>query len=93
MSPLVGAGATVSHVHVTVRALRHRTADVVAAVEAGEAVTLTSRGEPIAEIVPHRRRTRWLPGGWLQEQVANRQADVDLQRELDDAVGATVDEP
>ncbi len=77
---------------VTVRELRNRTADVVAAVQAGESVTLTSRGEPIADIVPHHRRARWLPGSWLREQLETRQADAALQRELDDAAGATIDE-
>lgn len=77
---------------VTVRELRNRTADVVAAVQAGESVTLTSRGEPIADIVPHRRRARWLPGDWLGEQLAIRQADSGLGRELDELVGGRVDE-
>ena len=77
---------------VTVRELRNRTAAVVAAVRAGEPVTLTSRGEPVADIVPHRRRARWLPGEWLHEQLRDHQADAGLQRELDEALGATIDE-
>src|SRR3954454_3607906 len=63
---------------VSVRDLRNRTADVVAAVQAGEHVTLTSKGEPVADIVPHRRRTRWLPGEWLRTQLEHRQADAAL---------------
>ena len=77
---------------VSVRELRNRTADVVAAVQAGQAVTLTSRGEPVADIVPHRRRTRWLPGGWLREQLEDRQADAALAGDLDRLAGQTTDE-
>jgi prevent-host-death family protein len=82
----------VSHLEVSVRELRNRTAAVVAAVQAGEAVTLTSNGEPVADIVPHRRRARWLPGGWLAEQLADRQADARLTADLDELVGQTIDE-
>lgn len=74
------------------RELRNRTADVVAAVRAGETVTLTSRGEPVADIVPHRRRARWLPGGWLGDQLAERQADPRLRRDLRRLAGGTIDE-
>jgi len=77
---------------VSVRDLRNRTADVVAAVQAGEHVTLTNRGEPVADIVPHRRRTRWLPGDWLRDQLADRQADPALTQDLERLVGHTVDE-
>ncbi len=77
---------------VTVRELRNRTAEVIATVQAGEPVTLTSRGEPVADIVPHRRRAPWLPGAWLRGQLEHRQADAGLQRELDELTGGTVDE-
>jgi len=77
---------------VSVRDLRNRTADVVAAVQAGQHVTLTNRGEPVADIVPHRRRTRWLPGSWLREQLVDRQADPGLTEELDRLAGQTIDE-
>lgn len=77
---------------VSVRELRNRTAAVVAAVQAGESVTLTSNGEPVADIVPHGRRARWLPGPWLAEQLDERQADAALGTELDRLVGQTIDE-
>ncbi|CKV53597.1 Conserved protein of uncharacterised function with PIN domain%2C possible toxin VapC8 [Mycobacterium tuberculosis] len=44
------------------RDLRNRTSQVVDAVKAGVPVTLTVHGEPVADIVPHRRRIRWLSG-------------------------------
>jgi len=77
---------------VSVRELRNRTAAVVAAVRAGESVTLTSNGEPVADIIPHLTRTRWLPGDWLATQLIERQADPDLGADLDRLVGQTIDE-
>lgn len=77
---------------VSVRELRNRTAAVVAAVQAGESVTLTSNGEPLADIVPHHRRARWLPGDWLAEQLCERQADAGLAADLDRLSGQTIDE-
>lgn len=78
--------------NVSIRELRNNTADVVAAVRAGESVTLTSHGEPVADIVPHRRRARWLPGSWLAAQLEERQADPALRRDLDRLAGGTIDE-
>jgi prevent-host-death family protein len=75
-----------------VRDLRNRTAQVIDAVKAGERVTLTVHGEPIADIVPHGPRTRWLSGARLHEQLERRAADPDLRGELDTLVGHTLDE-
>ena len=72
------------------RDLRNRTAQVVDAVKAGERVTLTVHGEPIADIVPHGRRARWLPGPSLRDQLRERAADHALQHELDDLAGQTL---
>lgn len=87
-------GATVLRCRTTqvgVRQLPNRTNQVPAAVEAGQRVTLTVSGEAVADIVPYRRRTRWLPGDWLAEQLEHRAADPGLRAELDLA-GQTVDE-
>lgn len=81
-----------SHMKVSVRQLRNDTATVVAAVQAGQRVTLTSRGEPIADVVPHQRRTRWVSGEWMRSQLAERQADAGLSDELNDLVGQSIDE-
>jgi prevent-host-death family protein len=75
-----------------VRDLRNRTAQVIDAVRAGERVTLSVHGEPVADIVPHGRRTRWLPGPQLRSQLAERAADAGLSRELDGLAGQTLDE-
>lgn len=75
-----------------VRELRNETGMVIDAVRAGERVTLTVHGEPIADIVPHGRRARWLSGEHLRRQLRDRSADPALQGELDEFVGQTLDE-
>jgi prevent-host-death family protein len=75
-----------------VRDLRNRTGQVIDAVQAGERVTLTVRGEPLADIVPHGRRARWLAGEQLRDQLRDRAADHGLTRDLDELAGQTLDE-
>lgn len=75
---------------VGVRDLRNDTARVVDALRAGERVTLTVRGEPIADIVPHGARTRWLAGDALRDQLVHRGADAGLRDDLDELAGETL---
>jgi prevent-host-death family protein len=77
---------------ISVRDLRNRTSQVVAAVQAGQRVTLLNRGTPVADIVPHVGRTRWIPGAWMSEQLSTRQADTALTDELERDLGQTIDE-
>jgi prevent-host-death family protein len=77
---------------VGVRELRNHTARVIDAVRSGERVVLTSNGEPIADIVPHRRRERWLSGSWLADQLQTRAADPGLAHDLDEMAGQTLGE-
>lgn len=86
------AGATMSHMDIGVRDLRNHTGRVIDAVQAGERVTLTVHGEPVADIVPHGRRARWLSGQNLRRQLADRAADPALRQDLDELVGQTLDE-
>ncbi len=81
-----------SHMDVGVRDLRNQTGRVIDAVRAGERVTLTVHGEPIADIVPHGRRARWLSGPDLRDQLADRAADAALRKDLDELAGQTIDE-
>lgn len=74
------------------RALRNQTAEVIAAVESGERITLTVRGEPVADIVPHRRRARWLAGDAMGRELAERAADPELADDLAALAGHTLDE-
>lgn len=78
--------------NIGVRDLRNQTGRVIDAVTAGEKVTLTVRGEPVADIVPHGRRARWLSGPGLQRQLTDRSADPALRQELDEIAGQTLDE-
>ena len=87
----LGAGVTLSHMDVGVRDLRNHTGRVIDAVQAGERVTLTVRGEPIADIVPHARRARWLSGEELRTQRASRAADPALTRQHEELAGQTLD--
>ncbi|MGK2854576.1 MAG: type II toxin-antitoxin system Phd/YefM family antitoxin [Microbacteriaceae bacterium] len=75
---------------VGVRDLRNETARVLDAVRAGERVTLTVHGEPIADIVPHGRRTRWLSGEAMTDQLSRRAADPQLRPDLEELAGQTV---
>jgi prevent-host-death family protein len=77
---------------ISVRDLRNRTGQVVAAVQAGQRVTLLNRGTPVADIVPHVRRTRWIPGAWIAEQLSHRQADAALTEDLERDLGQTIEE-
>lgn len=84
--------ATLSHMEVGVRELRNQTAHVIDAVRAGERVVLTVHGEPVADIVPHRHRARWLSGAHLRDELTERSADSALSDELDDLAGQTLDD-
>lgn len=85
-------GATLSHMEIGVRELRNRTSQVIDAVRAGERVVLTVHGEAVADIVPHGRRTRWLPGDHFRRELAERAADPALRHDLDALAGQTLDE-
>ncbi|MGL5816456.1 MAG: type II toxin-antitoxin system Phd/YefM family antitoxin [Phycicoccus sp.] len=73
-----------------IRELRNHTTRVVEAVRAGEHVTLTVHGEPVADIVPHAVRRRWLSGPELQKQLRTHSADPALTAELEELAGQTV---
>jgi len=75
---------------VGVRDLRNHTAKVLDAVRAGEHVVLTVHGEPIADIVPHRVRRRWLSGSALRDHLVEDAADPGLRDDLDELAGETL---
>ena len=52
------------------RDLRNRTTEVMRSVEAGELVTLTVKGRPVADIVPHRARSERVPAHVLLTELA-----------------------
>ncbi len=78
---------------VSVRDLRNNTAEVVAAVQAGETLTLTVNREPVADIVPHNaRRSPWIPSSELRRIVGEAGADPALLDDLADVRGEFLDD-
>jgi prevent-host-death family protein len=78
---------------VSVRDLRNSTADVVAAVRAGERLTLTVNHDPVADIVPHiEQRDPWAPATVLRDIIREVPADEGLMADLADVRGALVED-
>lgn len=78
---------------VAARELRNRTADVLRRVEAGEQVTITSRGRPVAELVPVRAvRRRPIARAELVRRLSVAQSDPELRAELAVLAGDTTDD-
>lgn len=78
---------------VAIRELRNRTADVLERVAAGEPVTITSRGRPVAELIPVRtQRRQAISRGDLVSRLAVAQADAGLRDELAVLAGETTDD-
>jgi prevent-host-death family protein len=78
---------------VSVRDLRNSTAGVIAAVRAGERVTLTVNRDPVADIVPHvEQREPWVASSVLREIRRDALADGGLLTDLADVRGALVED-
>ena len=78
---------------VSVRELRNHTAQVVAAVRAGERLSLTVNRTPVADIVPHERsRSPWVASATLREIVAEAGADPGLLEDLATVRADLIDE-
>jgi prevent-host-death family protein len=78
---------------ISVRDLRNHTAKVVAAVRAGERLSLTVNGTPVADIVPHEStRSSWVPSETLRRVVEEAGADTHLLDDLGEVRGALIDD-
>lgn len=78
---------------IAARELRNHTADVLRRVDAGEPVTITSRGRPVAELVPVRAASRRpIHRDELVRRLAIAQADPALRDELASLAGETTDD-
>jgi len=78
---------------ISVRDLRNHTAQVVAAVRAGERLSLTVNRAPVADIVPHEvTRSPWVPSARLREIVVDAGADAVLLDDLTSVRGDVVDD-
>jgi prevent-host-death family protein len=80
-------------VEVASRELRNNMAGVLRRVQAGEQVVVTTRGKPVASLVPFESaHRRWLPRAELVRRLALVQADPGLREDLARLAGATTDE-
>jgi prevent-host-death family protein len=75
------------------RELRNDTAGVLRRVQAGEEVTITVNGEPVAVIAAVQpRRRRWLSKTELVSRLETSQADPGLREDLAELTGEMTDE-
>jgi len=78
---------------ISVRELRNHTAQVVAAVRAGERLSLTVNRMPVADIVPHAEtHSPWVSSRTLRQIVEETGADAGILGDLADVRGSLVDE-
>ncbi len=64
------------------RELRNQTRSLLDRVEAGERITITVEGRPVAELVPTAARRRWMPRGQFARDILRHQADSTLTADL-----------
>ena len=75
------------------RDLRNNTAALLRRVQSGEEIVITTRGKPVASLVPFEApRRRWLPRAELVRRLAVAQADPGLRDDLAALAGDTTDE-
>lgn len=75
------------------REIRNDTAGVLRRVEAGEELTITVRGKPVALLTPLRPTSRrWLSRSELVERLRVSQADPGLRHDLGRLAGETTDD-
>jgi len=64
------------------RELRNNTRSLLDRVEAGEEVTITVNGRPVAVLQPVGRRPRWLERAEFLRRMGPRQSDSGLRNDL-----------
>jgi prevent-host-death family protein len=74
------------------RELRNSTRSLLSRVEAGEQITITVDGRPVAQLVPIRDRPRWISRADFVNRVIAVQADPWLADELTELAGDSTDE-
>ncbi|MEX2548537.1 MAG: type II toxin-antitoxin system prevent-host-death family antitoxin [Chloroflexota bacterium] len=74
------------------RELRNSTRQVLERVEAGEAITITVGGRPVAMLVPVGRRPRWMAKEELLALLEGHRADPGLLGELREMMPDTTDD-
>jgi prevent-host-death family protein len=74
------------------RALRNDTRALLRRVEAGEDVTITVDGRPVAVLRPINARPRWMPGPEFFLRLSRHQSDPALSEDLADLAPDMTDE-
>jgi len=75
------------------RELRNDTAGVLRRVEAGEVLTITVKGKPVAQLAAlQSSRRRWLTRVELSQRLRRAQSDPGLRGDLAALVGDTTDD-
>lgn len=74
------------------RELRNSTRSLLDRVEAGESLTITIDGRPVAILAPLGRRSRWVAKSEFASTVLRNQADAGLAADLDELAGEMTDE-
>ena len=72
--------------------LQKDTAKAAEILKAGETLTITVDGRPMAVLAPVGRRRRWISSDEFASTVLAHQADPGLARELEDLAGEMTDE-
>lgn len=74
------------------RELRNDTAGLLRRVQAGEEMTITMNGRPVAQLTAVRPPRRWLPRAELLGRLRRAQADPGLRADLARLAGDTTDD-
>jgi prevent-host-death family protein len=74
------------------RELRNDVARVLREVEAGETIEVTVDGRPVARLVPIEGRRTWVPWEQIEKMLREAPLDPGFARDIDDAVGDTIDD-
>ncbi|BBY09173.1 type II toxin-antitoxin system Phd/YefM family antitoxin [Mycobacterium noviomagense] len=74
------------------RDLRNDTAGVLRRVQAGEDITITVKGRPVARLTPVAPRRRWLTKREFLARLQRAQADPGLRDDLAALAGDTTDD-
>lgn len=88
-----GSATIVAMTEIASRQLRNDTAGVLRRVEAGDEVTITVRGRPVARLTAVRTSARrWLSGAEFAERLRHAQADSGLRAQLRQLAGETTED-
>ncbi|BEL41812.1 type II toxin-antitoxin system Phd/YefM family antitoxin [Mycobacteroides abscessus] len=75
------------------RDLRNNTAGLLRRIAAGEDITITVKGKPVARLSPYQPpRRRWIRREELLSRLERTQADTGLRHDLNELAGDTTDD-